>query len=107
MQLQAVRANLGFLRNDWLGWKVHLCGIEDSFLLQDAGLRQVVAKWLQTHTQQSAVAGTYCVWPYLLAIECLIEDDSQGPDVHLRADLWRLLPQHKALRRKVPAQCLQ
>lgn len=57
----AGRANLGFLRDDWLGREVHLGSIEDSVLLQDTGLRQVVAKWLQTHTAVGSSRNILCV----------------------------------------------
>ena len=47
--------------------------------------------------------GNSCHGTHLLAVEGLVEDDPNGPDVHFGADLRWVFPQHKALRREVPA----
>ena len=39
---------------------------------------------------------------YLSAVETLVEDDAQRPDVHLGGDFGRSLPDHEAFRRQVP-----
>ncbi len=40
-------AYLGFNCDHRLAGKINTCGIQNCILLQDAGLREVVAKWLQ------------------------------------------------------------
>ena len=39
---------------------------------------------------------------YLLAVEALVEDDPDRPDVDLGGDLGRVLAHHEALGREVP-----
>ena len=38
----------------------------------------------------------------LLAVETLVKDDSDRPDVNLGTNLWRSLPNDKAFWRKIP-----
>ena len=40
--------------------------------------------------------------PHLLSVETLVEDDADGPHVHLGGDLWRVLAHDEALWWQIP-----
>lgn len=68
-------------------WKIYYTSVKYGVLLQNSSLTEIVAKWF-------------------LAIETLVEDNSDTPYIYLTRYLRRQLANNKALWRQVPVELM-